>query len=444
MLLLKTENGELLAELDKQRISLGRDPANEVVLTDPSVSGFHAVILNDRGVVSVVDVGSTNGTSLDGRRLAGRTELAAWTTLQLGAVRLAIEDSEGRAPTVVQPAVSGRRGADVAKTSLRRAASGDATRVTPAAGPGGGAGASAPGPGGERTEVFPVRERGVSPTVPTPASPSAGPARADRPVEPAAARGRITFEPLQPPASRPGNGGSASPGAAGAVPPVAAGGVGAGVPGAGAAPPPAAAVPPPAAAAGMPWGAESNDYALSGSYPRGLKWLLFSFKGRISRKTFWLTNLALFGVGIVVNGTLAAVAGGSALLAGVVDNPVAAVASLGLVSLFLVPWWVASSWIGLAITAKRLHDSGRRLLPWLICWFALVAVHMTLVILMPATVSGSGAMQVVSIVLGVIVILAYLGVFGFYLYVVGFVKSDEHVNEYGDPNPATMVVAFRW
>ena len=501
MLLLKAESGELLAELDKQRTSLGRDPANEVVLTDPSVSGFHAVILNDRGTVSVVDVGSTNGTSVDGKRLAGRTDLPAWSTLQLGAVTLKIEDSEGRAPTVLQPAVPGREGAAVAQTSVRPAACGDATRVTPAAAPGGatrvtpaaapgdatrvtpaaapgdavrvtpaaasggvervtpaaapggGAGSSVAPPVADRTEVLPGPERGGgSGTVASPAAKSPGEGWANRPVQSPPPRGGIRFEPLQPPSNRPGHGGSASPGGGGTVPPVAAGGVGVGASGAGAGPPPAGAVPPPATRRSGAVGADAavgtsagpSDFALSGAYPRGLKWLLFSFKGRINRKTFWLTNLTLFVVGMFVNGFLAAVGGGGLLVAGMADSPGAALASLGLSSLLYVPWGVASAWTGLAVVVKRLHDSGRRLRPWVIWWLAPLVGQLPLLAIGMSLNSEEGAVALVILLLGLLLSLFSLGVIGVFVYVVGFVKSDGHVNEYGDPNPATMVVAYRW
>ena len=90
MLLLKNEKGETLAELERERTTIGRDPSNELVLEDPSVSGFHAVVLNDRGAVSIVDLGSTNGTAMDGKRLRERTALKAWCRLQLGGVKLVV------------------------------------------------------------------------------------------------------------------------------------------------------------------------------------------------------------------------------------------------------------------------------------------------------------------------------------------------------------------
>ena len=142
MLLLKTEKGETLAELDRDRTAIGRDPANDVVLEDTSVSGFHAVVLNDRGSVSVVDLGSTNGTAVDGRRLRERTALKTWCRLQLGGVKLVVADTEAREPTRVQPVVPAavREGPETtaAQPTRVRLAAGGETRVAGPSQPAGG------------------------------------------------------------------------------------------------------------------------------------------------------------------------------------------------------------------------------------------------------------------------------------------------------------------
>jgi len=48
---------------------IGRRPDNDIVLTDPYVSGHHAVINAVDGAISITDVGSTNGTSVAGEKL---------------------------------------------------------------------------------------------------------------------------------------------------------------------------------------------------------------------------------------------------------------------------------------------------------------------------------------------------------------------------------------
>jgi ATP-binding cassette subfamily B protein len=54
--------------LDRPETSVGRDARNDIALSEPSVSGFHARILRDAdGGYLIVDCGSTNGTTVNGR-----------------------------------------------------------------------------------------------------------------------------------------------------------------------------------------------------------------------------------------------------------------------------------------------------------------------------------------------------------------------------------------
>lgn len=59
--------GNVLA-LEKERISLGRDPRNDVAIADKVISGFHAAIVRDeKGSYWLEDLGSKNGTFLNGQ-----------------------------------------------------------------------------------------------------------------------------------------------------------------------------------------------------------------------------------------------------------------------------------------------------------------------------------------------------------------------------------------
>ena len=53
-------------------MSIGRDPQNSIIFADPSVSAEHARIEWARDGWRLSDLGSTNGTTLNGRRLDGR------------------------------------------------------------------------------------------------------------------------------------------------------------------------------------------------------------------------------------------------------------------------------------------------------------------------------------------------------------------------------------
>lgn len=70
------------------RISIGRDPDNEVVVADPLVSRRHAVVELGPGEALLRDLGSHNGTSLNGDRLEAPTRLAPDDVVGIGAAQL--------------------------------------------------------------------------------------------------------------------------------------------------------------------------------------------------------------------------------------------------------------------------------------------------------------------------------------------------------------------
>ena len=66
-----------------EELSIGRDDACTITLTDGAISRRHAVLRGDSGTVTVEDLGSRNGTFVNGRRVR-RAELAAGDTIRLG------------------------------------------------------------------------------------------------------------------------------------------------------------------------------------------------------------------------------------------------------------------------------------------------------------------------------------------------------------------------
>ncbi len=81
----------------------------------------------------------------------------------------------------------------------------------------------------------------------------------------------------------------------------------------------------------------SND--LGGTVSLTLKEVLFSFKGRIPRKTYWLTFLGMIAVGFVF-----------VVLAGVLGL------SESVLGIFIIILYFPLIWISLAIQVKRWHD----------------------------------------------------------------------------------------
>ncbi len=68
--------------------TLGRASDNTVVLSDSSVSKYHARIDFDGDSFVLTDVGSTNGTLLDGQLVRGQVPLEAGSTIRLGSTAL--------------------------------------------------------------------------------------------------------------------------------------------------------------------------------------------------------------------------------------------------------------------------------------------------------------------------------------------------------------------
>jgi ABC transport system ATP-binding/permease protein len=56
-------------KLDRDQITIGRDAGNDVVLDHPMVSSFHAKILRTQGNYLISDLGSLNGTHVNGRKI---------------------------------------------------------------------------------------------------------------------------------------------------------------------------------------------------------------------------------------------------------------------------------------------------------------------------------------------------------------------------------------
>lgn len=105
MLQLEQKNGELIFALDKQRLSIGRDSSNDLVLDDSETSGFHANIFVEGGGVEIVDLGSTNGVLVNGKTINSREQIKAWDRVKIGATEFEVVDTDGRRPTRVQPII---------------------------------------------------------------------------------------------------------------------------------------------------------------------------------------------------------------------------------------------------------------------------------------------------------------------------------------------------
>ncbi len=71
-------------ELDKSEIYLGRDVNNEIIINDAEVSRRHARVILQAGGYVLEDLGSTNGTFVNGHRLMGPHVLRSGELILLG------------------------------------------------------------------------------------------------------------------------------------------------------------------------------------------------------------------------------------------------------------------------------------------------------------------------------------------------------------------------
>lgn len=65
-------------------VVLGRSEETDVVLDDPYASEFHLRLVSQENGMMLHDLGSTNGTYVNGRRVSAPTELKRGDTIQVG------------------------------------------------------------------------------------------------------------------------------------------------------------------------------------------------------------------------------------------------------------------------------------------------------------------------------------------------------------------------
>lgn len=90
-------------ELNKDVVTLGRDITNDIVINDPEVSRHHLRLTRSAGGFILEDLGSTNGTFVNGQRLTGQRPLRPGDKLGLGeTVTLDYEATASANPTISQ------------------------------------------------------------------------------------------------------------------------------------------------------------------------------------------------------------------------------------------------------------------------------------------------------------------------------------------------------
>ncbi len=75
-------------------VNVGRAEYNDVVVPDPSVSSAHAKVQLREGIWILVDLGSTNGTFVDGEQVSDEAPLAPGAMIRFGEVSAVFEPTK--------------------------------------------------------------------------------------------------------------------------------------------------------------------------------------------------------------------------------------------------------------------------------------------------------------------------------------------------------------
>ncbi len=117
LILLQGQNPGRRFACDGALIGIGRQADCGVCLDDPAVSRHHARLHRDGDSFTVEDLGSSNGTYLNGCRIAGKQQLTEDDTLQIGPYVLALR-LDGPATTEHDPVVRSQVAALSSNSSL--------------------------------------------------------------------------------------------------------------------------------------------------------------------------------------------------------------------------------------------------------------------------------------------------------------------------------------
>ena len=102
-LLVLLQGGEAIPhDLGADDVLIGRHPECGVQLESNAVSRRHARVFVEGGGYAIEDLGSGNGTFVNGQKIEGPTQLKPQDRIKLGPVLMRFEESGGGGPAVEQ------------------------------------------------------------------------------------------------------------------------------------------------------------------------------------------------------------------------------------------------------------------------------------------------------------------------------------------------------
>jgi pSer/pThr/pTyr-binding forkhead associated (FHA) protein len=87
-----TDNRQAPIWLVDERFTIGQDGRNNLVLSDPGITAFHAEIRQEHGLYYLTDCGSQTGTYVNDERIGARYQLRSDDRLRLGSLELLLID----------------------------------------------------------------------------------------------------------------------------------------------------------------------------------------------------------------------------------------------------------------------------------------------------------------------------------------------------------------
>ncbi|HRJ10646.1 MAG TPA: FHA domain-containing protein, partial [Prosthecobacter sp.] len=111
------DGNEFVFDLLEERLSIGRDSKNDIVINNSYISGFHAEFVRQPdGVYELVDLKSSNGTFVNGKRIE-RARVKGGDKLRFGQLDARFRE---RAPKGLAPAEISARPPGPAKDAPAR------------------------------------------------------------------------------------------------------------------------------------------------------------------------------------------------------------------------------------------------------------------------------------------------------------------------------------
>ena len=89
--------------LSRTHLSIGRSPRAQLTIDDPFASRLHAEVWHDGEACWLSDLGSSNGTYLNGDRISGAVQIFPGDRLRIGETLLTLDASEETTRTATQP-----------------------------------------------------------------------------------------------------------------------------------------------------------------------------------------------------------------------------------------------------------------------------------------------------------------------------------------------------